>query len=150
MGLDACPSAGAGRSQEQKSPPQKPTLQHRMWARVLGSPALDGNTFLTTKAPPLQRNRLWVLWGEPASFGICLFKATELLKFKFRSQNNRFVYNQSDVATMIWRTRDLGMEQPWPPFSRQSCLHMTCISPECFPQRGTHYHKATQSIVDLF
>lgn len=71
--------------------------------------------------------------GEPASFGICLFMATELLKFKFRSQNNRIVYNQSDAAATIWRTRDLGMEQSWPPFSRQSCLHRTCISPECFP-----------------
>lgn len=36
---------------------------------------------------------------ELPSFGICVVKATELLKLKLCSQNNQFLYNQSDTAT---------------------------------------------------
>lgn len=75
-----------------------------------GSLTTDGYDLLTTQLLVFWGNRLWS-WAmgfvrELPSFGICLFKATELLIFKFCSQNNQFLYNQSDTATVIWRTRD--------------------------------------------
>lgn len=85
---------------------------------------------------------------ELLSFEICLFEANELLKFTLYSQNNQFLYNQSDKVIMIWRTRLLEMEQSQFPFSRLSLLHLTCIFSECFPGQGTPYHKATHSIAD--
>ena len=66
----------------------------QLWLQGL---TMHGSGFLTNIELLLWEDRLWRraagFVGELPSFGICLFKATEFLKFKLCYQNNQLSYS---------------------------------------------------------
>lgn len=84
-----------------------PMFQHRMWARVPGSPALDGDTFLTTKAPPLGRNRLWDLWGNQPALGF-------VYSWPLNFLNSNSVLRTTDLCTTsLMQPLQFGELETW-------------------------------------